>query len=182
MRHAFTLIEIMVVIAIIAALAVMAAPSLMGSHRKAELTDQTQRLHDATRYVQRMAVVKQRTLRLVLTPRDPEHGGRSSYHVELMSTDLDAPQAYVKANGGSVKPTVLPEGLRLVDVKLDHGEPLDGTLAVRFFADGSADGAVIQLGDDRRVRSVVIESATGRVESVPRRVEALPSLREDLDA
>lgn len=182
-RHAFTLIEIMVVVAIIAVLSAMAVPSLMGSYRKAELADQTQQLYDAARYTQRMAVVKQRTLRLVLVLQDPEHDGRSSYHIELASTDLDEPEAYTKANGGSVKPTVFPETLRLLDVKLGNGEAeWSDTLAVRFFADGSADGAVIQLGDDQRVRSIVIDAATGRVESVPRRVEAPPNLREDLDA
>ena len=183
MRAAFTLIEIMVVVAIIAVLSAMAVPSLMGSYRKAELADHTRQLYDAAQYVQRMAVVRQRTLRLVLVPSDPEHDGRSSYRIELASTDLDAPEAYVKANGGSVKPTVLPETLWLLDVKLDNGEAAwDDTLAVRFFADGSADGAVIQLGDDRRVRSIVIEPATGRIESVPQRVELPPSMREDLDA
>lgn len=182
--RAFTLIEIMVVVAIIAVLSAMMVPSLMGSYQKATLRSETQRLFDTARYVQRMAVVKQRTIRLVLVVEDPENEGRSSYHLELATTDLDEPETYTRVNGGAVKPVVLPEGLRLIDVQLSAGEyeSVGGEIALRFFADGSADGAVILLGDDQRVRSIIVEPTTGRIESVPQRVDTMPGLREDLDA
>lgn len=174
----------MVAVAIIAVLSAMMLPSLMGSRDKAALRSEAQRLYDAVRYVQRMAVVKQRTLRLVLVPEDPEQDGRSSYHLELATTDLDEPETYSRVESGAVKPVVLPEGLQLIDVLRDVGEfeTFTGEIALRFFADGSADGAVILIGDDRAVRSIIVEPMTGRVEIVPQRVETMPSLREDLDA
>ncbi|MEM1027829.1 MAG: hypothetical protein AAGJ38_07075, partial [Planctomycetota bacterium] len=179
-----TLIEIMVVVAIIAVLSAMIAPSLMGSFQQATLRSETQRLYDTARYVQRMAVVRQRTIRLVLNPEDPEHDGRSSYHLELATTSLDEPETYSRVNSGSVKPVVLPESVKLVDIKLDAGEfeSYGDEIALRFFPDGSADGAVIQIGDDQRVRSIIVEPTTGRVESIPQRVDVMPGLREDLDA
>ncbi|MBB6429895.1 pilus assembly FimT family protein [Algisphaera agarilytica] len=183
-RRAFTLIEIMVAVAIIAVLSAMMLPSLMGSRDKATLRSETQRLYDTARYVQRMAVVKQRTLRLVMLPEDPEHDGRSSYHLELATTDLDEPETYSRVEGGAVKPVVLPEGVKLLDVLRDVGEfeVFTGEIALSFYADGSADGAVIHIGDEQSVRSIIIEPMTGRIESVPERVETMPSLREDLDA
>ncbi|MEM9418800.1 MAG: prepilin-type N-terminal cleavage/methylation domain-containing protein [Planctomycetota bacterium] len=183
-RQAFTLIEIMVAVSIIAVLSAMMVPSLMGSQRKATLRSEAQRLYDTARYVQRMAVVKQQTLRLVLVLEDPEHDGRSSYHLELATTDLDEPETYSRVEGGAVKPVVLPEGVQLLDVLRDIGgyEVLAGEISLRFFADGSADGAVILIGDDQEVRSIIVEPMTGRVELVPQRVETMPSLREDLDA
>lgn len=182
--RAFTLIEIMVVVAIIAVLSAMVVPSLMGSYDKSTLQSESQRLFDTARYVQRMAVVKQRTIRLVLVPEDPEHDGRSSFHLELATTDLDEPETYSRVNGGAVKPVVLPEKVRLVDVQLNAGEFESATdeIALRFFPDGSSDGAVILIGDDQRVRSVIVEPTTGRVELVNERVETMPGLREDLDA
>ncbi len=178
----FTLVELIVVIVVIALLTALAVPSLDATMQRASLRTQARELFDTARYTQRMATIKRRTIRLVLVPEDAQWKGRSSYRIEVMSEDVDAEQTYLSLTGGPIKPTIIVEPVRIVGVDVVTGDPADETLAVRFHADGTADGAIIRMQGAGLTHCIVIEPMTGRAELVEDTVTSLPSLREDLDA
>ena len=202
-NRAFTLIEVMVVIVVVATLSAMLVPSLMGSQRRAALTADTQRFAETARYAQRMAVLKGRTLQLVVLPTNTEQGGQSSYHLELNHTDVDAAvdQPFELLRDGVAKPVTLTRGVRITSARVYAGTPdgetmggsgelqdTSGRYAVTFRPDGSADAAMIEIGPDTSLnspasprRTVVIEAATGRVGVFEHAVAGVPSLRRDLD-
>ena len=187
-RPAFTLIEIMVVVVVVAILSAMAIPSMVGSQRRAELRTQSDRLVETLRYARRMAVLQGRTLRVVLVVEDPEQARRSSYHLEVATTDLDEPQAFQKATGGSVKPAVLPDTVRLegVEVTLDQyaasPEGFGQRSAIHFRPDGSADAALLSLGNGQQSQRIVVDATSGRVTRLTDPDAVPPAVREDLDA
>lgn len=178
-------------------LSAMVAPSLLGSQRRNTLSVETQQLAEAARYAQRMAVLKGRPLRLVITPTDAEHQGRSSYRLELANTDIDSSdgQPFEELRSGVVKPRVLESVLRIGPVQVYSGTPAgdptadaSGVYAVTFYADGSADAASIGLGLDTAgsgdavpQRAVVIEASTGRVSVSDGVTSGPPAVWEDLD-
>ncbi len=183
----FTLIEIMVVVVIIGILSAAAVPSMVDSYRRATLRTEVDQLIHTLRYAQRMAVVKGRSLRVVIVVDDVEADGRSTYRLELASEDLDQPEPYVKANGGAVKPVTLPAELRFRDVTIDAGEYVLSaansglSYALRFFADGSADAVLLQLGDGVSTQTIWVEASTGHVGRLSED-QPPPPPREDLDA
>ena len=190
-RRGFTLIEIMVVVLVIAVLSAMALPSLSGSFSRAALQSATDDVTQTLRYARRAAVLRGQTLRVVITPEDPEHEGRTSFYLEVETTDLDASEAFSRNEGGAVKPGVLPPEMRVAveRVETDPLAPavgdtggLEGRYPLRFFADGSADAAMIHLTDGLAERLIVVDGVSGRVTPLREDQPPPPPSREDLDA
>ena len=188
-RRGFTLIEIMVVVLVIAVLSALTLPSLSGSYQRAALQSAADDLAQTLRYARRVAVLRGQTLRLVVVPEDAEHDGRSSYHLEIETTELDAEETFVRTEGGAVKPSVLPAELLIAveprentgsdTASLDAG---DGRFHLRFFPDGTADESLIHLTDGHANRQILVDGVNGRVTPLlPDRPPPPPS-REDLDA
>ncbi len=180
MKHrAFTLIELMVVVAVVGVLAGLAVSSFHGSSSKATLDEAAHGLHVAVRYAHQYAVTRQRVCRVVLIEagRDQEPG----YRLEVETTDPDVDDAYTVLRSGVTRPTDLPARVRFAQVLIEGSEGSEGRV-VTFQPTGEADSSVIQLTDGHRTWSLLIEPNTGRSKLVNRVVGQTPNLREDLDA
>ncbi len=180
-RRAFTLIEIMVTVLVIAVLSTLAIPQFMGSFRTAALNSATDDLVTTLRYLQRTAVVQRREHRLILIPDDADTG-RSLYRAEAAAVELDAPSAFLALTEGPIRPTTMPEGVWIENI-LGGAEAVDDAPPmVTFHPAGSADATVILITDGERTFSVLVEPNTGQVHRVDEPIHTLPNLREDLDA
>lgn len=180
MRHnAFTLIELMVVVTVIGVLAGLAVTSFHGSYDKATLDEAAYELYTTVRYAQQYAVTHQRACRVVLI--EDRSGNRPGYRIEVEATDPDADEAFTVLHTGAGKPTDLPNRVRFARVLIEGVEE-GGDHVVTFRPTGSADAAVIQLTNDLRTWSILIEPNTGRAKLVGQAVNQTPNFREDLDA
>lgn len=179
-RRAFTLIEAIVVIIVIAVLAGVALPYFSDSLSRASLRSSADGLLDAAQYLGRMSVLERRDYRLVLIKGSGDDS--DGYRVEVATADLDAPATFEAVTQGAVKPTRLSAPIAFGDVLIDNGGADSGERFVTFRADGSADAAVIQVTNGRSTVSILIEPTLGRVQRVEGATRRMPNLREDLDA
>jgi len=184
--RAFTLIEIMVVVVIIGVLSAVLLPALGGPLAKRKLSGAAGDLHLAMRHLQEVAVVNRRTCRLLLQPGAGAGSEPGRYAAEFQATELDAEAAFLTLNDAALPATSLPAGVRFGDLQLPPGAAdapgvPPGGAALTFFADGTADAAVVPLTDGRTVWSVVVAPHTGRARLLKGVVEAVPGGREDLD-
>jgi len=181
---AFTLIEVMVVVVVIGVLSAVLLPGLGGPLARRKLAGAASDLHLAMRHLQEVAVLNRRTCRLLLQPASGGDAGR--YAAEFQAVELDAEAAFETLKDVALPATTLPGGIRFGDLRLAPeaggapGVP-DRGAAVRFFADGSADAALVPLTDGRAVWSVVVAPNTGRARLVEGTVDQVPGGREDLD-
>ena len=181
---AFTLIEVMVVVVVIGVLSAAVLPSLGGPLAKRRLSGAAGDLHLAVRHLQEVAVLNRRTCRLLLQPASDGEAGR--YAAEFAEVELDAESAFSTLKDAALPATTLPAGVRFGDFQLAAdadaapGVPRGGA-AVRFFADGTADAAVLPLTDGRAVWSVLVSPNNGRARLIAGVVDEVPGGREDLD-
>ena len=134
----FTLIEILVVVSIMAAIAVTVAVQVIGRLDNVKVATAGKELMAALRYTRGQALVKGEAQALVL---DVEKG------------------AYVAADRAEV---VFPEALK---AQIYTGEVLnERTGAIRFYPDGGSTGGKITLASDGRTWTVRVAWLTGDID------------------
>lgn len=178
-RPAFTLLELILVLALLGLLASMTAISLSGWQSKAQLNEGIDRFQTAVALLRADAANQGRRLRLAFEQGEDERW----QPVTLWERDpLGAPGEFTPYEGASVK-TYLPGSLvRVVRCRLmgssaaqvlvgaDAGMAEQACVPVTFYPDGSCDAAEIHLvsadPDDTRVAVVRVSGLTGRTDCV----------------
>ncbi len=180
-QFGFTLVEIMVVIAVMGVALGLGGGMYMGTYQRMQVEKAARQLVAAARYGRMLALERQGDVRLCF---DQEQG----------RFFLVAPQRSSQGETSTVrdqlcKPTQLTEPIRLevVDIKAsvtdEHEQPLEGDeRSVTFRPDGSADAAVIQIGDGKRHFSLTICPITARVTLTLGTTENIAPTTIDLDA
>lgn len=186
----FTLIEIMVVIGIIAAVVAIGAPKLFNTTNQMRST--VRKMAIMTRDIRNIARLYNSTARLVIVMNDKEG---HSYVVEsapgnatLLSEDqqkeLDSmtssqredekPKSEFSVEGRVTKESVsLPRGLFFESVEYGNRKELvtSGTAFVHFFPQGLAEEAAIHLTNRKTLNwTVTVNPLTGRAEVFERKV------------
>jgi general secretion pathway protein H len=138
----FTLIEMLVVIAIIALIAALALPQFSSAQAKADMTSTARRLAAGLRSTRSLAMAQ----------------GRA----EAFSLDL-AHRLY-RAGVGAAQPIDKNVDLTLVTASQERIDA--GAGSIRFFADGSSTGGGIGLHAGARNALILIDWLTGRVSIV----------------
>lgn len=134
----FTLIEVLLVVSIMAAIAVTVAVQVVGRMDSVKVATAGKELMAALRYTRGQALVKNEAQSLVL---DVEKG------------------AYTAADRPEV---VLPEALK---AQIYTGEVLnERTGAIRFYPDGGSTGGKITLASDGRTWTVRVAWLTGDID------------------
>jgi general secretion pathway protein H len=132
----FTLVEMLVCIAILALLMAAFAPALSGSRARTELTGSAHALALALRATRDLAIAQRRP--------------------EAFALDT-AKRVYQSGNG-------VPQKLgRDLDVQLVAADAGQAGGAIRFFADGGSSGGVLRLSLEKRRLDVVVDWLTGRI-------------------
>ena len=153
--RAFTLVELLVVLAIIAIIAGVAAPNLRGSLKGMRVRQAALTLAEHVCYAQMLAVEKERPTRVVI---DAEHRG---YRVELADNLLGLD--FQPAPGVSEGSISLPEGVDFEGI--EFGLAPDGEKDILWFEPaGVWSTGRLRLTDGTRTFLVRIGKALGRVE------------------
>jgi general secretion pathway protein H len=135
MRAGFTLIEMLVVLAILALVMAVMTPMLAGSRSRAELDAAAHELASALRETRSLAIREGRSESFVIAARR------------------------FRAAGGPLRP--LAPGLALA-LATARGDAVPAG-AIRFFADGSSSGGELIVASGGRRSYVTVDWLTGRV-------------------
>lgn len=141
----FTLVEMLVVLAIMALVFALVPPLLAGSQARAELAAATREIAAALRETRGLAIRE----------------GRSEAFIVDGAAGTFRP-------GAAARSRPVPAGLRL-SLLTAGGERSDsGTGAIRFFGDGSSTGGGVRVLQGERRSDVLVDWLTGRVSPAAR--------------
>jgi len=135
----FTLIEMLVVLAILSLVIALVPPFLAGGHARAEFTATAQAIAAALRETRGLAI------------------GRGRTEAFLVDTVAGA------FGGSGARPHRVPDGIRLSLFTTSDDAVDAGKGFIRFFADGSSTGGGVRLVQGERQRDVLVDWLSGRV-------------------
>lgn len=176
-RRAFTLVEIIVVIVIIAVLSGMVALSLEGRSASAQLRATAGDLLRFAQYGRDYAVTRATSCRLVIDPQ------AQRFHLERETEQDGQPAGYQVVTADAMRPRTLPRGVTFGFIRIEGAPdaPAAGSV-ITFTALGDAEAAAIEITDGKHSFTLRIAPGTGRAEVVDGREVQLLSDRMDLDA
>ncbi len=162
-RRGFTLIEIILVVAISLIAAAVAVPSFMRSYQAANLRTAARTVVTAGKYARNMAVLQQRQMAVFFDTQSGE--------IRIVAVERASPGALdnfldARRDAGrdeqftaEVRRTQqLPEQVRIVDFSSpSQRQEVDGVFWVNFFPSGVSDSFSLRISDEQRRRSVYIE-------------------------
>ncbi len=173
--HGFTLIEMIVVVAVIAVATGMFVPLVESRVSGARLKDTALRLHGVARYARAFAATRQRPCRLVVDLDE------ARFDFEVERTGEDGLRAFKPWRADGMRGGQLPKGVKFKDVRLGDETKRSGRGMVVYQPDGSATGAVVRLEGAAGSWTLLVEPWTARSRLVAGRVEDAPVDRIDLD-
>ena len=152
----FTLIEMLVVLAVMALIVSLVPPLLSGGQSKAEFTAATREIQSALRETRSVAIAQGRTASFAVDARTNAYrsgGDGRIYHVPSSIRLSIFAAADDPALGSETSERDGRLGTRAGD------EPS----SIRFFADGSSTGGGVRLVQGRRRSAIVVDWLTGRL-------------------
>lgn len=178
-KRGFTIVELIIVLIVVAVLAGLIAPRMLGLKGPARLRQHTRSFLATARYARDYAVTRRRKCRLTIDLAE------QTYTLTQQKNAEHDPNEFVALNANLGKTQRLPDGLSFEPLQI---EPLPGRPKTDLRADyidfdpaGRADSAVVQITDGTRTYSVVIAPHTARARLVEDAVAKLPNDRLDLD-
>jgi len=155
-HRAFTLMEIMIVVAIIGLMAAMGAPALNKMLQKEGMRKALSDIQDVCFSAREQAIVGNKTTAVVFYPRE-------------RLFEVDGGGGGFNAHSGKVLSATLPEGVELGMLDIFRRDYVQSDWARIFFnSDGTCDEAVIVLISRGQAEKITLEFATGmpRISSV----------------
>ena len=162
-RYGFTLLEIILVVAISLVAAGLAVPAFMRSYQMANLRSASRTVVTAGKYARNMAVLQQRQMTVFFNT----HDGRIDIVAleRAAGPELDAFLDGRRGGMGDERFTTevkrsqeLPERIRIADFSAPSSDQqMDGVYWVNYFPSGVSDSFSLRIEDQSRRRSVRIE-------------------------
>lgn len=176
----FTLIEVLVVVAIIVVLGGLGGGLYMASYKGLLVEKAARQLLLMARYARIAAIEHQRPYELQL---DPEKGFLLT---TTQQNETTGQTEQIVVRNHYCRPVQFEGDVRIEDVKTDASaggllDDLDQAKKIAFLANGSAQSAVIQIGDRKRHYTVAIVASTGRATLYFGQADKVKNATIDLD-
>ena len=161
-RDGFTVAELMVVVVIIVLLASAIGGYYVGTYKKMLVETAAKEIMLAAKYARLFAVEKQSSCRLVVDENE------KSFCLMIGTPDENATEASetVVSNSytrpGMLEGDVIFEKVEVIPSTEIDAQSRENQSTVLFRRDGTADTAVIQVGDEKHHYTVYISAATGK--------------------
>ncbi len=176
-NRAFTLIEVMVIVVLVAVLGGMTIPRLGGRFSATRLRESARQFLITAQYAHQFATTHRCATRLRIDTT------RSCYVLEYEEDPEHHMGKYIPMQNSFGRHRTLEQPVQFGRVWIEPvREDRSEADTVRFDPLGSADPAVIEITDGKRVYSLVLNHSTGRAELIEGRVDELPVGKVDLDA
>lgn len=163
-RRAFTLVEVILVVAIIMIASSMAVPAFFRSFQAANIRTGARMVVTAGKYARNMAVLQQRQVSIFFDTETGEIRIVASERAGGPNLDafLDATQGRGHPDGRFTTEVLrtqsLPEHVRITQFNApSRFQEVDGVYWVNYFPSGVSDSYSLRISDEQRNRSVVIE-------------------------
>lgn len=155
---AFTMVELLSVVLIIGLLVSMVGGRYANSYRKGQVSKAARELVLACQYGRMVALEYQRVCRLNMDKEEKR------FYLTIFQYDEMTGQFNERLiQNWYSKPVTLEGDVSFQDIKVDRGDGVArDSQAVHFFANGSSDGALIRVGNDRFTYTVKVSAGTGR--------------------
>jgi len=178
----FTLIELLVVIAIISLMASVGGGMLLGTYKKLNVDKAASNLFLTAKYARMMAVEQQRQYTLCL---DALNNG--FYLVTTLHDEESGQVREVIVQDPYCKPVtfegnIIFEDIQIIPIGLETMAERENLSTIVFMPDGTAQSAVIQIGNEKTHYALSINAATGKAKLFPGTVENVKASSVDLDA
>jgi prepilin-type N-terminal cleavage/methylation domain-containing protein len=164
-RRAFTLIEVMVVVAIIGLIMALGGPSLYRMMKKEGMRKAVDELEQACRNARGRAILSGQVVMLEFRPQERSFQivGGASAPVAPPPEGQEAPPTPTQPTGGLISGGTLPEGItfEMLDINLMSFRESDFA-RIRFFPNGTCDECrlvIVSASDDWR--GIELENTTG---------------------
>ena len=161
-RGGFTVVELMVVVALIVMLASAMGGYYVGTYKRMQVEDVARQIMLAAKYARLIAVEKQSSCRLVM---DEKEKSFCLMREDFQEDESQTGQAVVSnsyTKPGRLEGDVVFEKVEVASSGQTDAVSREGRSMVVFRRDGTADMAVIQVGDGKNHYTVYISAATGK--------------------
>ena len=179
-KKGFTLIEIIVVMAIISILASMTIPRLYAGSRSSRLRGSARRLLVAAQYARNFATSHRAKCRLMIDRNNQQ------YVLAYQKNPQHNPYEFVTLGTSLGKTQSLSKGISFARLRIqprrNPNQPAEQVDYVTFDPTGQADAAVLEITDGKNTYSLLIVPYTGYAKLIKGTTDALPNDRIDLDA
>ena len=181
-QHGFTLVELLVVIAIISLMASVGSGMLVGTFQRLKVDKTASNLLLTAKYARMMAVEQQRRYTLCL---DQVNNG-----FYLMTTLYDEESGQIGnviVHDPYCKPVTFDGNVRYEDIQITPislvtSSDSDDLSTIALMPDGTAQSAIVQIGNDKLHYTLSINAATGKAKLVSGTAENVKVSTVDLDA
>jgi type II secretion system protein H len=163
--RAFTLIEIMIVVAIIGLIAAMGIPSLLQTLQKQGMRKAVSDVKDVLNTARSQAILQGRTKAVVFHPHD-----KKLEVADMAASESDTTESNVvaKAESGALTEATLPDNvdLAMLDINLMDFSGSDIS-RVRFFPNGTCDELTLVLHANDDWEKITLEFSTSIATASP---------------
>ena len=177
----FTLVELLVVITIMSVMAGLGSGLFVGTLDRLKLDRTANSLLLAAKYARTMAVEQQRRYRLCLDERN-----QGFFLVTTVYDQESGEIADVVVTDPYCKPVSFEGSIAFEKIEIisagDMGAAYEDLPTVVFMPDGTAETAIIQIGNGRTSYTVSVNAAIGKVKLIVGTVENVEVSTIDLDA
>jgi prepilin-type N-terminal cleavage/methylation domain-containing protein len=177
----FTLIEVLVVVAIIVVLGGLGGGLYVGTYRGLLVEKAARQLLLMARYARIAAIEHQQPYELEL---DPEKGFMLTT-TQQNETTGQTERIFVK--NYYCRPVEFEGDVKIEDLKMEGSttgllDDIDPVKKIAFLPNGSAQSAIIQIGDEKKHYTVAIVASTGRATLYFGQADKVKNATIDLDA